>query len=176
MPRSEISNFPSKLNCSVFTILIHGAPYFVTTLTPSFPKMLSPNHFQGQSFLYLHWSLIIPSCLSPRPLFRSKSPFSSTLTTSFKYHFKYYSSTYIFWKPNVYHLLGSRTIAGTKWDSKLVLMGFISYKKRENKQIREMRKSIKRKHFHSATLIQQNKISTIISNPSFFLVILHYPS
>lgn len=46
MPKSEISNFSSKLHFSLFTISIHQAPT-AAPLTPSFPNALSSNHLQG---------------------------------------------------------------------------------------------------------------------------------
>ena len=75
------------------------------------------------------------------------------------------------------HLPDTGNIAGTKWDSSLALMGFVCYCwERENKQIWRMKKGTKKtkKGFNILILvssIQENKISIIILNPSFLILL-----
>lgn len=123
MPKSEIGNFPSKLNCSLFTISIQGAPYFVATLTPSFPKVLSRINSRGSHFcICTDLSASLPAFpqghySDPGPHSLPLWPHPSNIIPNIIH------STYVFWKSNVHHLLGSRTTARTKWDSSLVQMG-----------------------------------------------------
>lgn len=139
MHKSKISNFPSKFYFPLFTISTHEAPHFASPLTP-FPNVLSPNHLQGPSDLYLPWSLISPfSPLPPRPLFWFRPSFSSTLTTIFQQLLFLCIFAENLSHPR--HLPDTGNIAGTKWDSSLALMGFVCYCwEIENKQIWEMKK------------------------------------
>lgn len=138
----------SPPNSSSFTISINQSPYSAATLTLSFPSALSPNQFQGQSVLHLHWSLTIPfSRLSPRPLLWFRLSFSSTLT-NYYWFYVYLLRTY-YEQAFPKHWEYRRD----QGDSSLALMGFTCYwRERENKPIWGMKKGIK-KNFNLLILV-----------------------
>ena len=149
MPTSQISNFPSKLNCSLFTMSVQQVPHFVPTLAPSFPSVLSSNQSQGHQ-------LCVCTGLSPSlpPSFPKAITLIQVLILLHSDHIVQILFILCIIFESLMctgHLLGTRNIAGNKWDSSRALMGIISYC-RERKQRRGMMKGIKRKNSHACLL------------------------